>query len=724
MTYLFMTGSHRDLRIFRNSKISNTHASCHYTPRASGHLKPISCPNTLPSERIGSNRCSPLQQQPSASTYDDQDRRPEKHQRVELGHSRDDNLCSSFARSQTHTFPEKSSDSKPQSSETSRSFSASKPPSCVSVIGEPDDSENVTQAHPLPSSELTTLPDIASNLAVATFAAPADSNVSSSLLIEKPSRLPSEPRTSLSTDSHVYPATLASQKPFPLPSLPRSSPSTVLTSSVETDLPKSRRVPPSTKMRSKMPLLPHEPANLFKTNASKHSSSSTKANVARSSPLRRPSISSSQFQRSAQQNRYHKHAQLRSLLPKCVAWSDEPSSVPGNPRLPLRRAQYSRPNSRRHNHGIIYPGQAHGPTIIKPSPSRPQSTSVSTFSSKPKSPVHFLDPIITPSCEQKISILHLPPLELTPSRPVHLSTELPSPAEPPTSLYAPVKDKEMKADEISSFNSIISPNIKPTSLSDVTMNDSKDTEDASSVALNQPTLGVPNADSSDRSSSHECSQDSLLYSSHLPAAGIKSEETACVLPLSFETPPHCSQPKFSIAHVKDEPAEISLSDISQNGESSLSSDSKGADVQVKQEVIENPECIPYQRKLVTELCSFYPIPDNCRKPFPRYRENRFAFFKKEYRKLQNLGLRKQRVVFRCVLIDSWFSKCNSFLIGTTEWWLSGMLPWEILLFLIVFFVGLALFLFGQTPYFLRYLSWFQNHPCFTDIEADSPRYEA
>jgi len=232
---------------------------------------------------------------------------------------------------------------------------------------------------------------------------------------------------------------------------------------------------------------------------------------------------------------------------------------------------------------------------------------------------------------------------------VHLLTELPSPAEPPTSFHAPVKDKEMKADEISSLNSIISPNIKPTSSSDVTMNDDKNTDDASSVALKQPTLGVPNAD---RSLSHECSQDSLLYSSRIPTAGIKSEETACVLPLSFEAPPHCSQPKVSIAHVKDEPAEISLSDIFQNEDLSPSSDRKGADVQVKQEVIEIPECIPYQRKLVTELCSFYPIPDNCRKFFPRYRENRFAFFKKEYRKLQNLGLRKQRVVFRCVLINS------------------------------------------------------------------------
>jgi len=209
----------------------------------------------------------------------------------------------------------------------------------------------------------------------------------------------------------------------------------------------------------------------------------------------------------------------------------------------------------------------------------------------------------------------------------------------------------MKAAEISSFNPIISRNFKPTSSSDVTMNDGKNTDDASSVALKQPTLGVPNADSSGNSS-HECSQDSLLYNSHLPTARIKSEETACVLPLSFETPPHCSQPKVSIAHVKDEPAEISLSDIPQNEESSSSSDSKGAGVQVKQEVIEIPEFIPYQRRLVTELCSFYPIPDNCRKPFPRYRENRLALFRKEYRNLQNLGLRKQRVVFRCVPIIS------------------------------------------------------------------------
>jgi len=205
----------------------------------------------------------------------------------------------------------------------------------------------------------------------------------------------------------------------------------------------------------------------------------------------------------------------------------------------------------------------------------------------------------------------------------------------------------MKADEIFSFDSIISPNIKPTSSSDVIVNDGENTDDASSVALEQPTLGVPNTESSDRNSSHECSQGSLLYNTHLPTAGVKSEETTCVLPLSFET---FSEPKVLIAHVKDEPAEISLSDIFQNEDSPSSSDSKGTGAQVKQEIIEIPESVPYQRKLVTEQCSFYRIPENCRKPFPRYRENRFAFFKKEYRKLQNLGLRKQRVVFRCVPI--------------------------------------------------------------------------
>jgi hypothetical protein len=74
-------------------------------------------------------------------------------------------------------------------------------------------------------------------------------------------------------------------------------------------------------------------------------------------------------------------------------------------------------------------------------------------------------------------------------------------------------------------------------------------------------------------------------------------------------------------------------------------------MKVKQEK-PDPDEVVIQRKFVTESCSFFPIPANCRKSSgPEYKENRIALFRKEYRRLQNFGLRKERVVFRYVLFD-------------------------------------------------------------------------
>lgn len=59
---------------------------------------------------------------------------------------------------------------------------------------------------------------------------------------------------------------------------------------------------------------------------------------------------------------------------------------------------------------------------------------------------------------------------------------------------------------------------------------------------------------------------------------------------------------------------------------------------------------PPSRRLVTESCSLYPIPDNCRKanpnPNPAYLKNRHALIAKESRSLKRLGLKPKNVLFR------------------------------------------------------------------------------
>ncbi|KAF9451169.1 hypothetical protein P691DRAFT_773365 [Macrolepiota fuliginosa MF-IS2] len=67
---------------------------------------------------------------------------------------------------------------------------------------------------------------------------------------------------------------------------------------------------------------------------------------------------------------------------------------------------------------------------------------------------------------------------------------------------------------------------------------------------------------------------------------------------------------------------------------------------IKQEPPDPAEVIIPQRRLVTESCSFYPIPDNCRKSVPGYKDNRIGFFRKECKRLQSFGLTKQKVIFR------------------------------------------------------------------------------
>lgn len=62
--------------------------------------------------------------------------------------------------------------------------------------------------------------------------------------------------------------------------------------------------------------------------------------------------------------------------------------------------------------------------------------------------------------------------------------------------------------------------------------------------------------------------------------------------------------------------------------------------------IEKRSSSPPPRHLVKESCSFYPLPEDCRKSNPEYMKNRQAFFSREYNVLKYLGLKRKKVIFR------------------------------------------------------------------------------
>ncbi|KAF9564925.1 hypothetical protein CPC08DRAFT_704984 [Agrocybe pediades] len=60
----------------------------------------------------------------------------------------------------------------------------------------------------------------------------------------------------------------------------------------------------------------------------------------------------------------------------------------------------------------------------------------------------------------------------------------------------------------------------------------------------------------------------------------------------------------------------------------------------------SPSAILPQRKLVTESCSFYPYPVECKSTVPQYKENRRAFFLQKNKELKRLGLQRTKVLSR------------------------------------------------------------------------------
>ena len=62
--------------------------------------------------------------------------------------------------------------------------------------------------------------------------------------------------------------------------------------------------------------------------------------------------------------------------------------------------------------------------------------------------------------------------------------------------------------------------------------------------------------------------------------------------------------------------------------------------------VETRSSSPPPRRLITESCSFFPLPEDCRKTSLQYVKNRRAFFTREYNVLKCLGLRRTNVIFR------------------------------------------------------------------------------
>jgi len=71
-----------------------------------------------------------------------------------------------------------------------------------------------------------------------------------------------------------------------------------------------------------------------------------------------------------------------------------------------------------------------------------------------------------------------------------------------------------------------------------------------------------------------------------------------------------------------------------------------------------PDPIPPLRKPIKEACSFWRIPDNCRKSDPHHQNNRKAFAREKIKELSKLNLKRTKVFFReDGLVVEWYNIC-------------------------------------------------------------------
>ncbi|KAJ3565029.1 hypothetical protein NP233_g7902 [Leucocoprinus birnbaumii] len=335
----------------------------------------------------------------------------------------------------------------------------------------------------------------------------------------------------------------------------------------------------------------------------------------------------------------HNRVSQCSLPLNSSAWSDEPSSVPGNPQQPPTLARHlKRPftkqtqtNTRPFNRGRVQ-----RPTALKLSSSRPQPIPIPTPTSRPKHRAPSSDSAAVPTptaghCTPPIApaaMLHwtsrsshelrnqTPMIFATsPETTAEVITLKPngvistSPSVPLTSQTAPYIPKPTLIKREESETGSLSFKVKP---------DEPNTEGLKPAPFPKPSPSwkSPQLKIGSRISSFQ------------PDPSIKREDSDFALPSPIKAEPTEAPSYITLLQSQDDDKQ------------------RVAPVEIKREKPEVLDSTLPQRKLVTQSCSFYPIPNNCRKSVPGYKENRVAFFRKEYRKLQKLGLRKEEVVFR------------------------------------------------------------------------------
>lgn len=185
----------------------------------------------------------------------------------------------------------------------------------------------------------------------------------------------------------------------------------------------------------------------------------------------------------------------------------------------------------------------------------------------------------------------------------------------------------------------------------------------SSFATRAQPIPVPSRSSSGMKTSNPPSPSNLTVhrTASMPINRVKEEEAVAPPASSMPSPPKSSlPPKLSTAaplipvRVKTEDTDSSVPShrpakpqaLPPSPRANITDAPVDAPKPIKRELPDPSEVIIPQRKLVTESCSFYPIPDDCRKSVPGYKDNRVAFFRKEYKRLRSFGLTKRRVIFR------------------------------------------------------------------------------
>ncbi|KXN83961.1 hypothetical protein AN958_00605 [Leucoagaricus sp. SymC.cos] len=566
---------------------------------------------------------SPTQLIPSSGPPYDETPGPEKRRKVEIS-SKNESPFSAFVRSRF--------------SNTSIQGS---PRKCPSIEATPSSDSNARASRPLrknvPSSSRIAEQNIAASIPLRSSPQPptcshesflsSSSNLSNESSAIYPVALPASKPRSLATRAPPSGTILTfSQRPsqhppasFERPTITSTAPSITNTQEVNTSKPYNL-----------MPSLPPQSTDLLPMH---HGQGSFSSRPIRGISQARPSQS--------------------SLPPKSATWSDEPSSVPGNPRSRTVRQSLGRPNKSTPGPAWSYQHKRmQRPTIIRPPISRPQSVSVSTeveTSVKSTSPkMLVLAHSGTSLSRSTIRGVDNTTIEASSSGTVTASSSTAHPSPTPRSaigeradlLPPPYTTPPSQSIFPSKTCSSSSPKLK-----------AEPPEMPLSLTPKPLTRPVSPLDALPYSKKFSQQQPApvLVCDDRKPVIEVKREEAATALsPGPSKPAPSPAYPSSSPTptKVKFEPLETTHDFTLPSGPEKIE---KTSSVFIKQEILDPSEGIVPLQKLVTESCSFYPIPDNCRNSAPGYQDNRIEFFRAKYKELQSLGLKKQRVIFRCVI---------------------------------------------------------------------------